>query len=180
MQVQRKWYVFTGGPGSGKTTTINALSQMGYPTVPEVARYLYDNEIASGRSLKEVRQNMQQFQASVLAMQYDIEQKLKSSCGQQRVFLDRGLIDSEAYHNFHNIPLDENEMFTISQLEYRKVFIFEPLPFPGIDGLRTESVVEALQIEQRIKEVCRKYHLEVINVPHMSVDERVKFILDNL
>ncbi len=153
---------------------------MGYQIVPEVARHLFESEIAAGRNLNEVRQNIQQFQASVFTMQYDIEQKLKSTCGKEEVFFDRALLDSEAYHNFYNIPLDENAIHTISKVQYTKVFIFELLPFKGIDSLRTESIIEALQIEQRIKEVCRKYNFDVILVPHMSVAERVEFILKNL
>lgn len=32
------YYIFTGGPGSGKSTVLNILENMGYMTVREVAR----------------------------------------------------------------------------------------------------------------------------------------------
>lgn len=32
------FFIFTGGPGSGKTSVLNELAQRGYLIVPEVAR----------------------------------------------------------------------------------------------------------------------------------------------
>ena len=43
MQRQTNWYVITGGPGSGKTTTVNLLKERGYITTFEHARHYPDN-----------------------------------------------------------------------------------------------------------------------------------------
>ena len=42
MQRQTNWYVITGGPGSGITTTVNLLKERGYITNFEHARHYLD------------------------------------------------------------------------------------------------------------------------------------------
>lgn len=39
------YYIFTGGPGSGKSTVLNILENMGYMTVREVARDIIKNQV---------------------------------------------------------------------------------------------------------------------------------------
>ena len=39
---ETNWYVLTGGPGSGKTTTINSINKRGYKTTIEHARHYVD------------------------------------------------------------------------------------------------------------------------------------------
>ena len=65
------WYVITGGPGSGKTTTVNLLSARGYKTTIEHARHYLDTQRQTGRTVEEVRRNQAQFQLGVLDMQIE-------------------------------------------------------------------------------------------------------------
>jgi predicted ATPase len=41
-------FVITGGPRSGKTTLLNELARRRYPCVPEVARQIIQEQVASG------------------------------------------------------------------------------------------------------------------------------------
>lgn len=43
--IETNWYVLTGGPCSGKSTTLEYLSSRGYLVVPEMARVVIDEEI---------------------------------------------------------------------------------------------------------------------------------------
>ncbi len=40
------YFILTGGPGSGKTTTLNELAHRGFLTVPEVARAIIQKQNA--------------------------------------------------------------------------------------------------------------------------------------
>lgn len=51
------WYVITGGPGSGKTTTLNHLNMLGYHTTIEHARHFIDRQMITGKTVKEIREN---------------------------------------------------------------------------------------------------------------------------
>ena len=98
------WYVITGGPSSGKTTTVNMLSERGYKTTIEHARHYIDTMHQGGRSVEEIRSNQMEFQLGVLEMQ--IEQEAILSAGDM-VFLDRAIPDALAYYRFLNLEVDE-------------------------------------------------------------------------
>jgi predicted ATPase len=43
-----RFFVVTGGPGGGKTTLINALGRLGFPTAPEGGRAIICEQAAIG------------------------------------------------------------------------------------------------------------------------------------
>ena len=45
------WYVITGGPSSGKTTTVNLLKARGYKTTTEHARHYLDTQRINGKTV---------------------------------------------------------------------------------------------------------------------------------
>ena len=91
--IQTNWYVITGGPGSGKTTTINILSARGYKTTIEHARHYIDTQRQNGRTVEETRKNQVEFQLGILAMQIEQEALLAPGV---IIFLNRGLPDALA------------------------------------------------------------------------------------
>mgnify|MGYP002662488149 CR=1 FL=1 len=60
-----RWHVVTGGPSSGKTTTVNLLRGRGYTTTIEHARHYIDLQRITGRSTAEVRARQSEFQRAV-------------------------------------------------------------------------------------------------------------------
>ena len=50
LKKQTNWYVITGGPSSGKTTTVNLLKERGYITTFEHARHYMDTQRVSGKT----------------------------------------------------------------------------------------------------------------------------------
>lgn len=43
------YYILTGGPGSGKTTVLNLLADMGYLTMKESAREIIQRQVETDR-----------------------------------------------------------------------------------------------------------------------------------
>ena len=59
---QTNWYVITGGPNSGKTTTVNLLKKRGYITTFTHARHYLDTPRLKEKTIEEVKKNQREFQ----------------------------------------------------------------------------------------------------------------------
>lgn len=170
------WYVITGGPSSGKTTTVNLLRDRGYRTTIEHARHYIDTQRATGRSVDDIRGHQIDFQRGVLEMQIEQEASLPPD---EVVFLDRAIPDALAYYRFLYLPLDKTLTDALSKISYKKVFILDRLPFVD-DYARTEDDDQQLRLQDLLNEVYHSLPFPVVHVPVMPPAERVDFILNNL
>lgn len=169
------WYVITGGPNSGKTTTIEHLAKRGYYTIPEYARLLIDRELAKGKTLEEIRKNEVKFQEIVLKGKLELEGKAPKD---NTVFLDRGVPDTIAYYRVIKAKFPKR-LFQISKNRYRKVFVLDMLPYRK-DYARRESSKIAKAIHKFIKQTYKELGYEIVRVPMMSVEKRIKLILSKI
>lgn len=170
------WYVITGGPGSGKTTTVNHLNMLGYHTTIEHARHFIDTQMISGRTVEEIRKNQLEFQRGILDMQLLQEASLSPD---ELVFLDRALPDALAYYRFLNLPIDKKLEDSLKKVAYKKVFILKSLPLVN-DYARREDEAAQKKIAELITEVYESLPFPVIHVPVLAPEERSNFILKNL
>jgi predicted ATPase len=173
---QKNWYVITGGPGSGKTTTVNLLRNKGYTTTIEHARHYIDTQRISGKTVDEIKKNQQEFQRGVLDMQLEQEASLSPD---KIVFLDRALPDALAYYRFLNLSLDDRLELAIKKASYKKIFILDFLPLVN-DYARREDAAAQKKIHELITEVYESLPFPVIHVPVLPPEERVDFILKNI
>ncbi len=175
MNSKSNWYVITGGPCSGKSSALSFFEKMGYRIIPEAARILIDEEIAKGKTIEEVRKDEADFQRKVLAMKVKIENKLSR---EEIIFFDRAVPDSVAY--YQTCGLDPKEALSVCQKDqYRKVFLMERFPFKQ-NGTRTEDPKTIKTLSHLFKETYEKLGYEVVSVPNMLVEERVKFIRNHM
>jgi predicted ATPase len=170
------WYVITGGPGSGKTTTVNLLKERGYITTMEHARHFLDTQRLKGKTIAEVRKNQRDFQLGVLEMQIAQEREISPDV---QVFLDRAIPDALAYYRFLNLTVDEKLMKALQTVSYKKVFILDFLPLKN-DYARHENAEAQKKIHELITEVYESLPFPVVHVPVLPAEERVDFILKNI
>lgn len=173
---QTNWYVITGGPSSGKTTTVNLLRARGYNTTIEHARYYLDTQQSDGRTVEEIRKHQAEFQSGILNMQIQQEKGLSPD---DIVFLDRAIPDALAYYRFLNLPEDEKVLGALHNVCYKKVFILDCLKLVK-DYARTEDEAAQKKIHALISEVYESLPFPVIYVPVLPPEERVDFILKNI
>ncbi len=176
LRKQTNWYVITGGPGSGKTTTVNLLKERGYITTFEHARHYLDTQRLKGRTIAEVRKHQKEFQLGVLDMQIEQENQILPEV---LVFLDRAIPDALAYYRFLNLPEDEKLTAALLTVSYKKIFILDCLPIVK-DYARTEDTVAQKKIHALLVEVYESLGFPIVQVPVLPPEERVDFILKNL
>jgi len=168
------WYVITGGPSSGKTTVLKELEKKGYIIYYEAARIFIDGEIKKGKSLIEIRREPE-FSREVLKIKIEIE---KNAPQNKIVFFDRAIPDSVAYYQIHG--MDSKEVFKFSKKNvYKKVFFFEQLSFEQ-DYARNEDAKTTQKLGNFLKESYKILGYEIINIPAVSVEERVQKILEEI
>jgi predicted ATPase len=173
---QNNWFVITGGPGSGKTTTVNLLSARGYTTTIEHARHYIDSQRQNGKTVEEIRKHQEEFQMRVLEMQIEQEAALAPD---ELVFLDRAIPDALAYYRFLNLPVSQKLVDALQKVNYRKVFVLEVLPLVQ-DYARREDEAAQKKIHQLLIEVYESLGLPVVHVPVLPPEERVQFILAHM
>lgn len=174
-QRDTNWYVFTGAPSSGKTSVLDALAQKGLHVESETARTYIEQQIELGRPLDHVRSDATGLQYGILHTKLIIERRLPAK---ELIFLDRAIPDSIAYFRLCGLPDDAAIKASHTQ-KYRKVFMFERLPIKH-DNIRTENEEEAAWLDQELRKVYQELGYPLIDVPVMPVEERVRFILDQL
>lgn len=170
------WYVITGGPSSGKTTTVNLLREMGYITTMEHARHFIDTQRLKGKTTEEVRSNQREFQLGVLEMQIEQENEISPEV---LVFLDRAIPDALAYYRFLKLEIDKKLTEALRTVSYKKVFILDCLPIVN-DYARNEDSAAQKKIHTLITDVYESLPFPIVHVPVLPPEERVRFILNNL
>lgn len=155
--------MITGGPGAGKTTTLNELRSMGYQVVPEAARMIIEH------GWGDPRRDLAAFQKKVVALQLSLEQMVDDAA-----FCDRGLPDIIAYSRLGSI-----EPIELPKHRYAGVFLIDPVPFQN-DSVRWESKEQARIIHDEIERAYLELNYKIVKVPVLSPKERAEFIVKKL
>jgi predicted ATPase len=169
------WYVLTGGPCAGKTTTINELALRGYPVLAEPARLIIDEKLAAGHTIEEIVGDPD-WLPSVVRRAHAQESEVPPG---ELFFFDRATPDSLAYYRLSNRPVEEFFREAMQKIRYRKVFLLDLVDFEN-DDARTETLEQAMLIHTAIREAYEEQGYEIMDVPVMPVRERADFILQNL
>jgi predicted ATPase len=169
------WYVVAGGPSSGKTTLWKSLGARGYYTVREAAQSIIEEHAAKGITLEQLRYDGVKF--NKMCLQRDIQ--LAEGVPDDRVvFFDRSIVDNIVYHKLLGMPTGHIE--AIAKGRYKKVFFMQTLPFYDKGSIRTEDAEFAKKLGALLLDAYRGLGYPVVEVPPVSVEERVSFVLSRL
>jgi predicted ATPase len=170
-----EWVVITGAPCSGKSSVISNLELRGYPVVHEVARAYINELLKSGKSIQEINADKLTFERTILYRKLAIEAALSEN---ETIFLDRALPDSIAY--FKSAGLDPSEPLEKSRsILYRQIFHFQRLLIKN-DHVRAENDRMAENLDRLLKQSYEMLGYPVIDVPVLTIEQRVDFILERL
>lgn len=167
-------FVFTGGPGGGKTTVLNALAERGCRVVQESARRIIKARLAVGLS---PRPEPTAFAEQIL--QADMQKYHEASASEQVVFFDRGVLDA-LYMLDAEKALTHHEISQyVQQFPYNnKVFLLPPWQeIYATDSERDQSFAESVGVFEGMRAWYSRWGYQTLDVPQGSINERVSFIL---
>ena len=179
-----KSVVIAGCGGSGKSSIVNKLGELGYPVIHEVARRV----LTERKSFPLTREEKINHQTLMAQRQYLVEQNiLVQNHTEPYFFLDRGLGDNLAYCRYLIGYVPEDIQFLAYRRKYDYVFISDQLPFKK-DGIRWEkNAEEAKHIQGLIYESYRQQGYAPISIPVVQADNPtegvlhcIDFIFENL
>jgi len=169
------WYVVTGSPSSGTTSTVNRLERLGYFVVKEAARKIIDDGTAEGKTVEEMRKNEWQFQKRVFRLNLEF---LEVAPKDRTVFFDNGIPDSLAYYEINGLDLEEVLRSCRDRL-YKKVFFLERLPYT-----KDYARIEDEELAKRIGQLSKKWYIylgyDIVSIPALALKERVNLILSHI
>lgn len=172
-------FVLTGGPGSGKTTLIDALAHAGIATSPEVGRAVIREQLATGgNALPWADQRA----FAELMMVRDVAAHAAALATGTVTVLDRGVPDIAGFLRVSGLPVPPHINAAAWACRYNpRVFIapFWAEIFTG-DAERKQSAGVASATFDVMAETYRGYGYELIKVPRASVAERVAFVADRI
>lgn len=174
------FYIFTGGPGVGKSTTLDALKKRGYQTFPESARHLkqYAN---LGRHEAHPKKNLSLFRDKILQKDLDFYNKALLT-PKKIAFFDRGIIDLLAFDHQDPTPHIKEVSKLAHRIRYNKNVFFFP-PWEEIfmnDPEREESFEKSVEIAELLTKIYTSYEYKLVEVPKMGIDDRVDWIINKI
>ena len=168
-----------GGPGTGKTTLINALKEKGFACMEEISRQITLEAQQNGIDQLFLEDPLLFSEHLLLGRQNQFLEA--DSLEEEVVFFDRGLPDVTAYLDYLKSSYPESFKTICSQHKYNHVFILKP--WKAIyeqDNERYETFEQALIIHNFLMETYTSYGYSIIETPFGTVQERIDFILNHL
>ena len=171
-----RFFVLTGGPGSGKTTLIEALRAAGFATSPEAGRGIIRDQVAIGGTALPWHD---QALFSELMLSWELR-SWQAACDRPGpVFFDRGVPDTLGYYRLIGLPAPTHVSSAAAKFRYNNRVFIAP-PWPDIftqDNERKQTLDEAERTYHSLVGVYTELGYELIELPLASVEARLDFIL---
>jgi predicted ATPase len=171
-----RFFVLTGGPGSGKTSLIEALRQSGHYCTVEAGRaIIQDQTLIGGRALPWDDRSL--FAELMLSWEMRSYQEAQQQTGV--VFFDRGVIDVLGYLCLLGQAIPEPMLAAAEQFRYNRLVFLAP-PWEQIfhrDRERKQDFEEAVRTYDAMVAAYTRYGYELLELPRVSVKERLDFVL---
>ncbi|MCW2119754.1 ATP-binding protein [Flavobacterium sp. 7A] len=177
--MQKNIIVLIGGPGTGKSSIINELTDKGFCCYPEISREI---------TLEAKKNGIDQLflEDPLLFSQLLLEgrQKQFDAANQEphlNVFIDRGLPDILAYMHFAKQEYPVHFTTSCQKHKYTKIFMLPPWEaIYKIDDARYETYEQAQEVHQHIVDTYKSFGYTPIEVPKDTIENRTAFILNAL
>ncbi|WNO53747.1 AAA family ATPase [Stakelama saccharophila] len=168
-------HVITGGPGSGKSTLIDALAAQGIATSPEVGRAIIKEELARGGSALPWSDHLAFAEKMVVR---EVAAHQSAAASGRTVVLDRGIPDVIGFLRISGLAVPEHIDRAARSHRYNSRVFIAPWweEIFTTDPERKQTPQEARDSYAVMVATYRDYGYTPVDLPRTTVAERVAFI----
>lgn len=170
-------YIFTGGPGFGKSSVIDEFEKKGVACIPEAPRQvmLEQQRLTDGILPQNDFEGFAKLVLERMVQQYE-------DAPSGLAIFDRAIPDIAAYLRYADLDVPNEVTKIMVNHPYHPTVFFFPAweEIFDTDGVRYETFQEAKAIGESLKDVYTSLDYAIHEVPKLSVPERVNFVRQHL
>ena len=173
------FFIVTGGPGSGKSSLIDALERLGYPRSVEAGRGIIQGQVdIGGQGLPWADRAL----FAELMLSWEMRSYRLAQQHPGTVFFDRGVLDVAGYLRLSGLPVPSHVAKAAERFRYNKRVFVAP-PWKKIfhpDQERKQDFDEAIRTYDALTATYEEFGYVLVELPRVSVDQRVEFVLGEI
>lgn len=172
-------HIITGGPGSGKTSLVEALAEQGIRSMPEAGRAIIQDQVAIGGTALPWA-DKEAFATLMLAWEMRSFRETVGARGP--IVFDRGIPDVIGYLRLCGLGVPASTMKAAELFRYAKRVFIAP-PWPEIftqDAERKQTLAEAEDTYHAMADTYSSLGYELVELPLITVPARARFVRDQI
>lgn len=174
-----RFFIVTGGPGSGKSSLISEIEKRGYARSIEAGRGIIQDQVAiGGRALPWDDRLL----FAELMLSWETRSYHAAELTEGPVFFDRGVPDVIGYLRLCQLPIPEHIKAAARIFRYNPTVFIAP-PWQEIfhqDRERKQDFEESIRTYEALVKTYQEQEYSLIELPRLPLDQRVEFVLERV
>ncbi len=172
-------FVVTGGPGSGKSSLIDAMARRGFRTMPEAGRAIIRDQVGIGGSALPWADRAL---FAELMLGWELRSWHEAAAGAGPVLMDRGILDVIGYLILCGLPVPAHVEAAARLHRYNNLVFLAPY-WDAIfiqDAERKQDRQEAEATARVMAQTYTRLGYRIVELPLLGIEERADFMADRL